>query len=60
MLQLKIRPGTRITIGEDVLLEVTRDTQNKLALRISAPDDKAIRRVEPSGGDNPPPEGPKI
>lgn len=55
MLQLKIRPGTRIAIGDDVVVEVTRDHNSKMALRILAPAAVQIRRIDEPGGENTPP-----
>jgi sRNA-binding carbon storage regulator CsrA len=54
MLQLKIRPGHRITIGDDVVMDVVLDDDRKLALRISAPSEQKIARVAaPSNADGP-------
>lgn len=53
MLQLKIRPGDRIAIGDGVLLAIVLDENRKLALRISAPTDHRIERVAPDVADGP-------
>lgn len=45
MLQIKIRPGQRIAIGDNVMVDVVLDDDRKLALRISAPSDHRIARV---------------
>ena len=59
MLQLKIRPGDRIAIGDGVLLAVVLDENRKMALRISAPTDHRIERVTPDAADLPHNTGPQ-
>lgn len=52
MLQLKIRPGQRIAIGDGVVLDVVLDDNRKLALNVSAPG-LPIVRSRPSDADIP-------
>lgn len=53
MLQLKIRPGQRIAIGDDVQVDVVLDDDRKLALRICAPADRRIARVSTNEAGDP-------
>lgn len=43
MLTLKLRPGQRIAIGDDVVLDVVLDDNRKLALNVSAPGLPIVR-----------------
>jgi hypothetical protein len=49
VLQLKIRPGDCIAIGEGVVVEIVRDQQGKMALQIHAAPDASIRRLKTEG-----------
>ena len=49
MLQLKIRPGDCIAIGDQVVVEIVRDQQGKMALQIHAAPDASIRRLKSEG-----------
>lgn len=47
MLQIKLKPGQQIDIGDDVQITVALDSSRKLTLRIKAPRDQSISWTEP-------------
>jgi sRNA-binding carbon storage regulator CsrA len=46
MLNIKLKPGQRICIGGDIVIDVVLDSGRKLALSIDAPQDHPIVRHE--------------
>ena len=46
MLHIKLKPGQRIAIGDDITIDVILDSSRKLALRIAAPRNQQIHRIE--------------
>ncbi len=47
MLHIKLKPGQRITIGDDVFIDVVLDARRKLVLRFAGPRDRHIKWIEP-------------
>lgn len=48
MLHIKLNPGLRIALGDDIVIDVVLDARRKLALKVSAPRDCPIEWATPA------------